>query len=232
MHRNGIGIGTSFANLGRSQSNGGSASVLAGFFTSFWKLADTADAIGSNTLTNGGLVTFGAGGKIGSCGTGVNNAASKLTATIIYPTGGKDFTVAAWFKSSSAANQYLFNVALNAGMALTVNGATSANFLTDVGHIATKAGSLVDGNWHLLVGWYDAAATTNNLNVDHGTTVTTTAGATAPLTGARATSLFLDTGASFAVIGSLDAMGFGPTKPTQAILDALWNAGAGVEPPF
>lgn len=222
----------------RLRQYGGGPSPLLGFFDSFWKLGDTSDAIGSNTLTNSANpVTFSAG-KIGDAGNFVAASSEALTRAAVTFSGGS-FTVVAWFKTTSAANQYIVswndnaagnvNLSIGAFAAGKVAFYTNASGTTDVRTVSTYN----DGNWHLAIAYHDSTTGINTLIVDNGTPITR-AGTTnvASTSSAFAIGRYADSAAAF-MNGSIDAVGVADGKvPTAAQITALWNNGNGVEPPL
>ena len=214
-----------------SSSSGG---VLSGFFTSFWKLADTSDSIGSTTLTNSATpVTFVAG-LVGNAGNFVRASSENLSAAPSYT--GTSFTGSCWINTTLAganAGAFVWIAGDTSGVRLVLNTAGKIEFWTNAAAApkATSVASLNDGSWHHIVFYHDGTAHTNTLVVDNGTPVVAAA-AGEFLAGAGSLTIG-STGAAQFWNGKIDACGVADGKtPTAAQITALYNAGAGVEPPF
>lgn len=238
MLANGVGVGVPFTPLGRV-SPASSTAVLNGFFTSFWKVADLSDSIGSNTLTNSASpVTFSAG-KIGNAGNFVAASSQVLSRANVSITGPK-FTFTAWFKTTASytANAYVVGYGPNTptgGANVQINGASAdgkIRFYTfNGGGLCLSASAYNDANWHLLVAYSQGTGGSNFLIIDNGTPVSNT-GAT-NVTGTMTFSIGAFNGSSLFWNGMIDAVGIADNKtPTAAQITAMWNGGAGAEPPF
>lgn len=220
----------------------GGSQALSGFYTSFWKLSNTADEIGSHTLTNNNGVTFSAG-KLGNAAN--FSAASSQSLSVADAAdlrSASQFTITFWIKWSSASLNVVF---------LAKDSSTDREFTLDRSSAGlrfyfsgttgiTAGGPTIpaDSAWHNVIAWYDGSVAghhTCNEVVDNGTVVTVDVGSANPPTG---TASFRIGGRDFVgaegyVTASIDAVGWAqgkiPTAPQRA---AIWNAGNGVEAPF
>lgn len=230
-----------------SQSKPGTAaSVLSGFFTSFWKLDDVTDSIGSNTLTNNGTVTFTAG-KIGNAANFIPASVQTLShADATSLRGTTSFTISVWIKLTDRTSVYvivaksLYSASNTGEFFLEANNGGSAGrirFGIQNGSnydILVANNAIPDTNYHLLVAWWDSGTSKLNLSVDGGAavqqaTAQTPVGTAVPFTiggdGNATPGLRLN--------GQVDALGFAQGKtPSVAQIAAMWNSGAGKEPPF
>lgn len=216
-------------------SSASSGTALTGFFTSFWKLADTSAAIGSFTLTNSGSpVTFSAG-KIGNAGNFVRASSQQLTATTFSFTG-PSATIACWIKTTLVGgNEGIFNYTAPDTTVINIRLNTTGNlvFGTNAGgtSLLTSSGTYNDGNWHLIVAYHDSGSGINTMVIDNGSPQTL--GSTAnPASGSATANIGSNSGAQF-WDGMIDACGFADNKiPNASVLTELWNSSNGNEPPF
>lgn len=212
------------------------SSALSGFFTSFWKLADTSDSIGSLTMTQSATpVTFSAG-KIGNAGNFDTTPRFLLNSTAVV--AGGSFTVACWAKTSSAVvNQWVFsywdNTSGSVQLYLNTAAVGKVSFRTEIAKVLSSTASTYnDGQWHLIVAYHDGATGINTLVVDNGSPDTLAATADVAA-GTHPMSIGRYSAASINFTGMVDACGIADGKtPSAAQLTAMWNAGVGAEPPF
>lgn len=213
-----------------------------------WKFNNNGnDSVGSNTLTNNNSATFTTGILGGATGATQLVAASgqywSITDNAALSMGaGIDFLISLWFyldsigitrplldKSSSAfvaANteytMYIYGVDQKIYFH-TSNGAS----LKTVGPSAVVTLS----TWHHVVVWFNSSAGTLNMKLDNAATVTTTS-----VPDTQDSNKQFNIGMYGSLQSYMDgrvdnvciAKGTGAV-PTQAVLDALWNGGAGTE---
>lgn len=142
--------------------HGATASSLLTGIVGWWNLASTADAAGSNTLTNNGTVTFGADYATFDSASSQSLTDASLTGTSANTAG----TLAVWMKRNG--NQGTFSGLIELGtsgansMTLAVNTTTvyllgySASSLAVLGNESVNS---VNATWtHYAVTW-DATAT-------------------------------------------------------------------------
>jgi hypothetical protein len=231
--------------IGRFPAPAGS--LLTGFYTSFWKMADLSDSIGTMTLTNSAApVTFSAG-KIGNAGNFVAASATNLShVDDVSLRGTTSFTVSFWLKLTDRTAPYaiftksLYSVSNSGEFGMDVNNGGTAGkvrFFIENGatfNILTATNAIPDTNYHFVVAWWDSVAAMLNLSIDGGAatqqaTTATPAGTAVPFVigadGNVAPGLPLN--------GQVDTFGFVKGKtPSAAQIAAGWNAGVGAEPPF
>ena len=222
-----------------SRSKPGTApSALIGFYTNFWKLADLTDSIGSLTLTNANAVSFGPG-KIGNAATFVAASFQSLGTASGNFTGPK-FTISMWFKLTGIGAQRLFTWNNNnaGSVNVQVNGGSGAGkllFFTDLNaskYVETTVNTYNDGNWHLVIAYHDGSGN-NVIILDNGSPITLAATADVTSGPSHVIQIGTDFSLSAYVNGMIDAIGIADNKiPSAAQITAMWNAGAGVEPPF
>ncbi len=212
---------------------------------SFWKLEEATaatrnDSVGTNNLADN-LSVAQVTGKLGF-GAGFTAASSQFlsiadNASLSLGTD-QAFTWAFWYNpttnnttqgiiqkwsnfSSNPTSEYGFYL-FSSQLILTVgNGTISAS-------ASTAPPS--NGSWHFIVGWYDRAGQTVNIQVDNGTIVSTSW--TGGTQDSAAALWFGKTNFGDFLNGSLDAVGFWKRTLTTAERTFLWNSGAGREYPF
>lgn len=81
--------------------------ALATSLVSYWKLDNTSDSVGSNTLTNNNSVTFVAG-KIGNCANFVSASSQYFTGSSLGISGSSARSVSFWYNMTSYANNQEF----------------------------------------------------------------------------------------------------------------------------
>jgi Concanavalin A-like lectin/glucanases superfamily len=213
---------------------------------SAWNLADTADAIGANTLTNNNGATFTAG-KVGNAATLVRASAQYLSraSNAGLQTGAVDFWLGFWIKFASdpGINMYPFSKGTSPEYAGYYNSGearfhfTIANFAKDLQ--AANSGAFTVGTWYFVLCWYDATNQTINVRVNNGGSIDTLSTFGTTIT-ANASALTLGWfgAANTYVDGQMDAVVFGKSPPggiagvISEISSTLYNAGAGKEPPY
>jgi hypothetical protein len=220
------------------------ASPLTGFYTSFWKMVDLTDSVGSLTLTNSATPVVFSAGLIGNAGTWSSDQAQFLRRAAVAFTG-PSFTISLWMnlttgKGATRRVQLSWNGVAAGSFQITtdISGAGVISFYTDAAGGAGKrcdsvANTYADSTYHLIVASHDGVSKVNSLWIDNGTVVTMAA--TADVANASAILSIgnysdLDT---FPNWGQIDAVGIADNKtPTSAQITAMWHAGVGAEPPF
>ncbi len=215
---------------------GGHATLVGGLI-SYWKLKDTADSHGSNTLTNNNGVTFVAG-KIGDAANFVAASSQFLhvASNASLQTGDIAFTFSGWFKATSGAGTHCIlakdpAATANEYQLYVDNSDTRLNFAVNDG--ATKTVSvtgLSTSAWHFFVAWHDPVANKIFLQVDNGSVAETATG-----TLAVANSGAFGIGAlavpDFSLNdyeGPIDEIGFWKRLLTAQERTDLYNSGAGL----
>lgn len=158
--------------------------------------------------------------------------------------GNNAKTVWFWFKSDNttttqsvagfydfATNDIDWLVQIASGSAIFLIGNSAGTFdFCEVPFTDTSS-------FHLLVGWYDKAATTLHLNIDHGSLACSASVGLTPV--ASSLPLWIGanvngsqspgvSGASQPFLGAIDEMGIANGAATSTDLDTLWNSGAGI----
>ena len=219
--------------------NGATVNPLASVpWVAQWKFNnDGNDSIGSNTLTNNNSATFTDGKLGGAQGATALAAASSQSWNIAsnanLQTGNVDFMVCLWVYPTAGGNMTFVSKGVNGSIfEWYIDTSGSGTSFTITGYTAGASGPVItQNNWHLIVAWQDRTLQTVNINIDHGTTVTSNAGSNFSTAGAgnfRVSGI----GSSTTYTGRIDCVGFAKgagSVPTQAVLDALWNDGAGTE---
>lgn len=219
-------------------------SWLASGLVSFYKLADTSDSFGSNTLTNNNTATFGAG-KIGNAVHLVR--ASQQTLSIADAANGLDqsgdFTITAWVYLESKPASLMYAVGKwNDGIGtqrsyrIGWNNSTDRFFCT----VANSAGTdkdCVASNFGApsLATWYFLCLRNTN-----ATEVELTVNNTAETPAAHALTINDSTidfrigstsnVASLSWDGRIDAVGIWSRRLTDDEVTDLYNGGTGREP--
>lgn len=211
----------------------GASAPLSGFYSSFWKLADTSDALGSLTLTNNNGATFAAG-KIGDAATLVRASTQFFSTAFTFT--GPACTASAWFKTTLVGgNAGIFQFTAPDTTQFYVRLNTTGNIVlgTNAGgtSLLTSSGTYNDGNWHLVIASH-ASDGTNSLIIDNGTPQTL-GGNSNPGAGAATITIGSTVAGAQAWNGQIDAVGFSDNQVmSTAQTTATWNGGVGVEPPF
>lgn len=200
----------------------------------YYKLEDTSDSAGANTLTNSGTVSFATAGKIGnSAGTfnGVNQRLSRSDAMGFTSTSTNTYNL--WVKFN-AAGGYLFDAHTNSGASkrhLLYNATDRINSYINASDasVSTGAGSITTGTWYMLTLTHNSGAYELFLNgVSKGTaTVGGTGGAGNLFSAGNAADSF---GAP--MNGLVDEFGVWDRVLTGTEITALYNSGAGLQYPF
>lgn len=218
----------------------GGPSALNGFFTSFWKLADTADSIAANTLTNNNGVTFSAG-KIGNAATNFVTASQRSlsAADAANLRAASQFTISFWAKWSVAASSSFIAKDSATDREFTVDYSGGLRFYVNGGAAGVVSVTLpADSAWHNIIAWYDGSVASHhtiNIMRDNGTVSTLDITTTNPPTGNANFRIGARdyAGSEGYLTGSIDAVGWAQGRiPSAAIKAAIWNMGNGAEPPF
>ncbi len=213
---------------------------------SHWKLDEASgnalDAHSTNTLTDTNTVTSAAG-KLGTARqfTAASSEYFTLASNATLQTGDIDFTVAGWVwlddigtdrivasKDAGGGTQdewLLWRPSGNNFQFRVYGGGGSSN-------VGANSAAVTSGQWYFVVGWYDAAASTVNIQIDNGTPVSASAVAITPQVGTSAFQISGRAGASLAYNGRIDSVSFWKRVLTTAERNALYNAGVGREYPF
>ncbi len=207
--------------------------------TTYYKLENVNDSVGSLNFTNHGTVTFVAG-KIANCANFVAASVQWLSHAdaAAYHFGTGDFSFEYWFNTSVNANfQQLFNYGgrgVNGSFYMELNGDSLGGTITDVSGNTLNLSLgffavLNDGNWHQVIVTV-ARAGNYKVIVDN---VTKTNASAAALTGSvNSTSLGLGLGADESganeYTGKIDEVGMWNRALTGTETSDLWNAGAGI----
>lgn len=234
--------GNMFGDQARVGVAGGASTLLTGLVAS-WKLDNTSDSAGSNTLTNNNSVTFTAG-KIGNAATLVAASSQYLSlATNASVEGGDvDYTIGFWMKTNSTATGYVpLGKDTDTGREYYFfKPDSSFDFQFSVFRSTTAVTALLDigsyssGVWYCVIGWHDATANTVNISVNDITPASTaTGGALDAVTSAQfrigarqypSFESYLD--------GQIDNVNIWRRVLTAGERTAFYNAGAGIEHPF
>lgn len=203
----------------------------------YWKLADVSDSHTNGlTLTNNNSLTFGTG-KVGNCANNFAAASSRYfsrasSADLVL--GNIDWTIACWFNSSTfAASQGLVSKHNATACEYTLQINTSGNVVMQFGSTSATSGAVSSANWHLAVGWHDAAGDTINVQVDGGTPVSAATSGAAPPTNTvefRIGSIAY-VGVPFYMNGSIDEAAIWRRVLTAGERTQLYNGGSGVTYP-
>jgi Concanavalin A-like lectin/glucanases superfamily len=218
-----------------------STASLNGNLISFWKLDDTSDAIGTNTLTNNNSVTFVAG-QIGNAAHFIAANSQRLTVAnnASLQVGGVDFSLSFWITSDFAS--------VYVPVARLLNGGSSGDYYCYVNNPGIPHFGIWDGNgnsgldlvgtgltanvYHHIVLTYVNATQTASIYVDNGSPVT---GVSSVNTTNSVTEFSLGgfSGGGDYLNGDMDCVGFWQGRALVAAdVAALWNGGLGLEPPF
>jgi hypothetical protein len=232
----------------------GSASVVGGVtvnplaavpWVGQWKFnGDGQDSIGINHLTGTGTPTFTAGKLGGAAGATNLVAASNQYWTVAdnadLRTGNVNFMACAWvYLASKPANPGIVGKNYSEEWRVDYN-ATPDRYRFEIRNSsnvyvvlnADSFGSPPLNEWHLIVAWHNAVEDTLNICVNNGAIDSITTGGVFPSSGTAPLIIgsIIDSAGRFN--GRIDCVGFAKglgSIPTQAILDALWNGGAGTE---
>ena len=221
-------------------------STLLTDLVSYWKLDEASGTRYDSVLTSGNDLTDNntvgsAEGKQGNAASFVaaNNETLTKAASAELSFGDVDFTIAAWFNTGTKVDGTIVSVwenGVGVNYALQLDGSGTKvqmrTFDAWPGDIALYDTVVNDSEWHLAIGWYDAAADTVNIQVDN-TTVVTTASSGAP----PGTTLTFAIGGIVGTDvlcwnGLIDEVGIWSRVLTADERAALYNSGDGVTYPF
>ena len=200
--------------------------ALATNLVSYYKLDNTSDSVGSNTLTNNNSVTFVAG-KIGNGANFVSASYQYFSNAPTPNTGAGAFTISTWLKTSSSPTVnpiYDFgtrNTNQNFDLYINSTGKLTGNFWTGVG-IAQSSTTVNTGNWVFGTVTYDGTYTRIYVNgILEGTSTANTANIVANL------HVIGNDGGTTYYNGMLDEMGIWNRALSADEVSQLFNSGRG-----
>lgn len=226
------------------ESGGGGSSLLTNLI-SFWKLAGTADAASTNTLTNNGTVTFTTG-KIGN-GASFNGTTQWLSIAdnSALSTGDISFSIFGWAKANdftdtqilvskwggpggSSDNEY--RIYLD-GQLLKFDIQNADGPVIDLDALTND---IQTGEWFYFIATYNSVTDVATLQVnDDPESLTTVGSVPAPPNGASDFCIGAQMDGDNSFNGMMDALGFWKPKVfTSLEITAGHNSGAGIEHPF
>ena len=126
-----------------------------------------SDSVGSLDGTLSGMATFVAGGISGNAVSLSEATNDFVTMGNVLSLGTQDFTISAWVKTTSTAQQFPvakhasnshngYMLAINQSAAYGLPGKSFFYVSSAPGNEAISSTTVNDGQWHLLVGVYDA----------------------------------------------------------------------------
>lgn len=205
--------------------------ALSDNLVAFWKLADTADSVGTNNLTNNNGVSFANAGTIGNCATfsGANYLSIADNAALSH---NSSLTIAGWF--------YLANVTTGTERMVAKWNATSeyriykevANLKFNIDNsndASASLGSIGVNTWHSFIAVFDSVGQTVQIWIDNSITNGSTASNGGLADGTSDFSLGAIAGAEF-MTGRLDAVGIWKQAFSSQDRIDFHNGGAGWEP--
>ena len=202
----------------------------------FWKLdeataAQRNDSVGTSHLADNNSVVQIAG-KVGDAASFTGSSSQYLSINdnaALSMGSGVDFTLAAWYWVNSAAVSS-DGIISKGGVSEYFMDVTFAapRFICGGAGVVTAAVQTT-GAWHFVVAWYDQTHT--NIQVDNGAIVQTASTTDAPDAGGVFYIGRSPTVALF-MTGKIDTVGIWKRVLTADERTELWNAGAGLEPPF
>lgn len=191
----------------------------------YWKMEDTSDSVGSNTLTNSN-VTFSTG-KINN-GAVFNGTSSAFTFPTVPATGANTWSASVWFKTSvSGASKSISywgtNVSLQ-GVDIYMNSSNklATNFYGGGSQVVSTA-SVNDNAWHHAVVTCNGSALTLYLD---GSSQGTGA-SVSPNIGTTNKFIGKDSGGGNWWSGSLDEFGLWSKELSASEVTELYNSGSG-----
>lgn len=219
------GLGISLALTGGGGAGAPAPSTLLDGLISYYSLADTSDAHGSNTLTNS-LCTFIAG-KVGNCANHATSSVLSSSAAGLVP-GSSDWTIAGWFYWSGSNDAHsIFDAGSNYLLLTQQVGRVRGKINVGASFAQTSLGSTLTANtWTHLVLTIDRTA--NIMAVYANTTASGTVdiAAVGSLTG---TTFKIHSG----VPGNkADEVGVWNRVLTAAEISEHYNSGSGLAYPF
>ena len=201
---------------------------------SYYKLDDTADSHGANTLTNNGSVSFATAGKIGNSAGTFNTGSQRLdVANAMGFTSTSTNTYNFWVKFN-AVSGYLFDTFTTSGASkrhLLYGSTDRINTYINVtdASISTGAASITTGVWYMLTLTHSSGAYELFLNsVSKGTA---TPGGTSGLSNLFAIGNASDS-YTVPINGQIDEYGVWDRVLTGAEITSLYNGGVGLQYPF
>lgn len=215
---------------------------------SYWRLEEASgvrvDQVGTNDLTDNASVGQAAG-KIGQAAAFARASSQFLSrasnASLVM---SSDFTIASWVyltgvpaagleysivtKDSGAVAEYLFECNYSSAafwrMVIWAGG---------VAKVRESSSAPVAATWTFVVGWYDSAAQTVNIQVNDGTVDSAATGAAALTTGTGTFEIGGRNGVPAAYHdGRVDETGLWNRVLTAGERTMLYNGGAGITYPF
>jgi len=212
-------------------------STLLTGLKAYYALSDLTDSSGNGlTLTNHNSVTF-VTGKVGNAANFVSASSQYLSHADAapYQMGTGSFTVAAWIRFTSIADQQIVGYGQdNPGYGIFQDNGGLISRISD-GVNAVQAGGINhynDGLWHLVVGVADR---TNNILHCYIDNNDENPHSIATVTGSPNNSVGFEIGAEglfFFLDGTVDEVGLWNRVLTSTEISHLWNGGVGTTYPF
>ena len=206
--------------------------ALADNIIAYYKLDDTADSVGSYTLTNTGSCTFVAGysGNAVSVPSGTNKFLGRTDTLGITANGAFSVRMLVKWASETTTDREIFQLyrstasgSLYRGLYEYNGGSRRVRFFR-IGSGASfldNSGNIADNAWHQIIYTYDGTNQTLYLDAEAAVTNTNTgntdAGATLMNLGGGATNQSLN--------GLMDETAFWDREITSTEVAELWNSG-------
>lgn len=223
--------------------------ALTDNLVAFWNLEDVNDSFGSNTLTNGGTVTFAAGKLSNAADFGSTNTTKILyidsnAAVIGYTQFATAWTVAGWIYPQGAGTRTFFSCQVQSGSSQRRNFQLYVADTTNEVRLNVFDGTSNDygtGTNLSLNTWYYITLTYNGsrfrVKINNGTPWTQTRALSAQAdaqTGGWSLGNQRANGANGGnwYEGLIDSVGVWSREITDAEITELYNSGTGLQYPF
>lgn len=226
---------------------GAASNILASVpWVAQWKFnGDGNDSIGTNHLTAVSSPTFTTGKLGGATGatqlTSAGNESWFILSNASVQTGNIDFLIAAWvyfdiFTTAGIVGKDEGTAADDYRLDYETTSSRFRFFICNAGAVkgivsANSFGAPSLATWCLIVAWYNSALGTVNICGNNGT-IDSAACSGVPRAGTQPLRVGAFRTTTSALNGRLDNVLFAEgagAVPSQTVLDALWNGGAGTE---
>lgn len=209
--------------------------VLTTNLVGYWKLdANSNDSLGTNNGTDTNT-SYATNGKISKCATFTGTGYINKTSPTNLPLGNGSYTVAFWFKTSSAAGSPICvslgttgaKTQLAIGIAVTSGKLSVSWYGADITY---NTANLADGTWHFVVSTWDG---TTRLTYLDNTALASDTPSAANLNITYGKMRFGSaTDNSERLNGSVDEIGIWTRALTSAEASTLYNSNNGLTYPF